>query len=211
MNSHKTLLKYFFTISPYLGVLIGMYIFNNAFLALFIYHIGIITSLLTLNSNICIKNLLKINNKKIFILVSLICLLSGIIFYFIWGWVKIDDYMLIEILNRYGLFNKNIWLFIIYFSTINPVLEEVFWRETFKPNKKYIEIHDILFGTYHFLVIVQFIKIEFAIITTLALIVISSIWKFIYYKLDEKLIVILSHAIADASIMVSILFITDNQ
>ncbi|MBK7870376.1 MAG: CPBP family intramembrane metalloprotease [Saprospiraceae bacterium] len=136
-----------------------------------------------------------------------LCLLSGVIFYVLWDFVKIPDQHFSDLLSQFGLSGTTIWVFLIYFSTINPFLEELFWRGLLKSNTTYFSVADILFGCFHFLVLIQFIQVEYAVLTIGGLIIISRVWRYLYDVPKERLAVIISHAVADCSVILSTIFL----
>ena len=193
--------KRLFIISPYIAVFLGLYIFKNAFLSIFLYHIGIVFSILIYRKDLNIKVIFKFNSKRLMLLLSFICSLSGISILLFWDLIKIPNMNLNRTMSEIGLVGVNKILFLIYFSTIHPILEEVFWRFLLKTKVKYISLDEILFALYHVMVLVFFIKIEFIIICFIALIVVARFWRYLQQNLSENMAVLLSHMIADFSIM----------
>jgi len=199
--------KYIVASAPYLGVLVGMYWFKNAFFALLIYHFIILIYILKKRKHLNINDLFKINNKLIFILFSITCALTGLIIYVLKDFIFTHPMELKTILQAYGLHQHNIWIFIIYFSTINPVLEELFWRILFNSNNKIISFSDIGYASYHILVVLLFIKPEFVLVTYIGLLIAARIWRYIYDKYNDSLTLFISHALADLSVMLAVLYL----
>lgn len=194
-----------FIFFPYLAVFLGLYFFKNAFVSILIYHIGIICSLLFIKSDYRIKDLLKFENKLLLFVTTIICALSGLVLLYLWDYIELPNLNLFSEMNSIGLSGRYKILFLIYFSTIHPILEESYWRFFLKNEYKLFVLDDILFSLYHSFVLILFVKLWFVIVCFIALVLVSAIWRKIRQKKEENLIILVSHAVADFSIMLAIL------
>lgn len=184
-----------FNLSPYIGVFLGLYVLNNAFVAISIYHL-LVLPVIILNKK-SYKALFKVKNYW-WLVLCLFTAVCGIIFYFIWDYIKIRGLDLTESLGHYGLFGLNRILFLVYFCTVHPLLEELYWRFNSKS--------DLFFAFYHFFVIRLFIEPLYAVICVIALYGIGKFWRYLKNN-GNGLIVLLTHSIADFSIMYFIFLI----
>jgi len=203
----KEKIIYLFSLSPYIGVLLGLYIFKNAFLAIAIYHIGIITAIYIYRNDLDLKTLVKINKPLLFAAFIIVYSTAGIVLFYLWDFIKLPNIDLTSTLSCFGLDKNNLWIFLIYFSTLNPIHEELFWRITAKSDNKIVSMYDVLYAAYHALVIVFFINIIFTILIVIGLIIVSRIWRFLYDKYSEGPTIIISHALADFSILLAIMIL----
>lgn len=193
--------KRFFTIAPYIAVFLGLYVFKNAFLSILLYHAGVLTSIYLNRKELNIKDVFNFNSKRLTLIISLICGLSGLSILLIWDFIKLPGINLSNTMSEIGLTGNTKIIFLIYFSTIHPFVEELFWRFLLKTKAKYISLDDILFALYHVMVLVLFLKLQYIIICFIALIAVARLWRFLQHNLSENMAVILSHAVADFSIM----------
>ncbi len=189
---------------PVVSVLIGLYIFSNAIAAIILYHTGIISLLIVSKKTSLFKEVLKGLNPLTLILLLFIEPLFGIILYYIWPLLMKDGLIFIQQLNGFGLNVNNWFAFIIYFSIINPFLEEVFWR-AYLNNSKYriVEIRDLAFAAYHIFVLVFFVNVQWLIIAFISLTLLSMIYRFFSIKFRGLLIPFISHAIGDICIIIA--------
>lgn len=192
--------KNIFILSPYIGVFTGLYLLKSAFAAIFIYHLGIIIALIGYRHLLDPKKLFKCTKKRHLIAI-VISSLSGLFFYFLWDYLKIESLELSELMGDFGLYGHYKILFIIYFSTIHPLLEELYWRFILQPKAKYISIIEILFALYHIFVVRLFIKSGFVILCFVTLVIVARFWRYLHQKEENNLAIFLTHGIADLSIM----------
>lgn len=190
-----------FSLTPYIGVIIGLYIFKNAFLSIFIYNAGLLLAVLIKKNNLQLKEIIIVKNIKLLILLTFICTLAGPFLYLLWNYIKLPNSILSVKMSEFGLIGNSKFIFLIYFSTIHPFLEEYYWRFSINSNKRILSIHEILFAFYHVLVLLFFIKSFFIIICFIVLLIIARFWRYLHNKHSENLIVLVSHAVADFSIM----------
>src|SRR5215510_13706039 len=111
----------------YLTVGLGVFGFHNAWVALLAFHFAVIVSLLFARPNTPISILLKSNNIRWVILSVVLCGSSGLTLYFFWNYFSVANDLSAQ-LESFGL-NISIWpAFIAYFTLVNPLIEEYFWR-----------------------------------------------------------------------------------
>lgn len=206
-SNHIPKAEYLFLLSPYLGILLGMYVLTNALAAILIYHAGIVISLIIFRKRIRRPIDLNIKSYKLFFAAILICALAGPALLIVWESVKLSEVSMGALLKEFALYGNIRYMFCLYFSTVHPLIEELFWRYLFDFKHKYLSLSDVLFGAYHGLVLFFFLKIEFVLLCVIGLIIAGRFWRFLKDKLDENLVVVLSHAIADFSIVFTAFFI----
>lgn len=193
--------KYFYAISPYIAVLVGLYLFKNAFLTLVLYHLGILVAILIFGKDFRPSTLFQIRNLKLFVTLSAVYAFSGIVIFYIWPYIKIPNIDIVSTLSSYGLDGTNKIIFLIYYSTINPVLEELYWRFVLDSRNKYLSLSDVLFAAYHILILALFFKAAYLILFFLGLLLVARFWRYLRQNLSENLLVFTTHIIADFSIM----------
>lgn len=189
---------------PYVAVLFGMYLLHHAWIAILLYHAGII-AILVYRKPFGLWRTLFSGLKTPLLLPSLVvCLLTAPIIYFIWPWLAIADGILPEWLARYGLTGWTWLLLIPYFSIIHPVLEELHWRNM--PSKKVtgLCLQDGLFAGYHVLVLFQLIDWPWLFLVFGVLAGSSFFWRWAAARLDGYALPLLTHAMADTAVIIAV-------
>ena len=195
------MLKRISVIVPYAAVLVGLYILKNAWISIGLYHLGITVFLIADDRNHFRKRICMGFNS---IMAAVGAVTSAMIFpiiFFLWGLMQLESTPLNSTLAKFGLHGTSWLLFMIYFSTVQPVLEELYWRGYLEGNHKYFSWTDLAFAGYHILVLVWFIKLPWLIITFIVLAAAACIWRHIASKLDGLMVPLISHIVADISIV----------
>nr|MBA4405318.1 hypothetical protein [Nanoarchaeum sp.] len=193
---------------PYISMLIGLYLFKNAWLAFLIYHILII-SVLAYNKKLkSWKLMFKGFNLKLTIYSIVFGLLGGVILYFLAPYADLKS-NITPILISLGL-SGTLWLtFVIYHSLVNPWFEESYWRGYLGSSKKGLIATDFIFSGYHLLVLAIFLNWYWLILAFILLTLAAWFWRQLARKNKGLLIPILSHMAADASIMIVVYLLSN--
>jgi hypothetical protein len=149
--------------------------------------------------NIPIALLFKSKHIKWIILSVLLCGSSGIILYFLWPIFGIANDLPAQ-LQSLGLASFTWSAFIAYFSLVNPLIEEYFWRGFLGSNSKNLYASDPLYAGYHALILwgkVHPFSILFAVIL---LTILGWSWRQIAREDDGLFAPVLGHMAADLSI-----------
>lgn len=164
-------MKWIAPIPVYLAVIIGVFWFRDAWVAVLGFHFSIIISLLYAKPNIPVAILFKSTNAKWIILSILLCGSSGVSLYFLWHLLGIGNDISEQTLAL-GLNPRNWLFFIAYFALVNPFIEEYFWRGYLGDATHNLYISDVIYAGYHALVLIgkaHWISIMFSIaVLTLA-------------------------------------------
>jgi membrane protease YdiL (CAAX protease family) len=175
---------------PYTAILIGLNLLKNAWIAILLIFHGW--------------------NSRLFLGSLGMSIIAGPALFILWNSMKLDNSNLLSSLAHLKLDGLSWVLFMPYFALFHPVLEEVFWRSNPDNSKWNGYARDILFGGYHALVLVHFIKFEWLVISVMILCVVSHIWGVIFVKTRGLLIPVLSHILADLGIIVALNVILRN-
>lgn len=188
-------------LSPYLAVILGVFVFKNGLFAVLLYHF-----ILT----ICIAG---INKRKALILLKtgyrpclgplivLAGLLPGAVIVLLWPFAKQDTINIAQTIESVGLSDVCFAVFAIYSCFVNPFLEESFWRGCFKTKSCMPGPIDALFAGYHAIVMLPVVKPVFVILSFLALAFVSWAFRMIYRLTGGLAIPIAIHIIADVAIL----------
>jgi membrane protease YdiL (CAAX protease family) len=125
--------------------------------------------------------------------------------FILWEYMQLENVRLDTALVGFGLHGTSWFFFMIYFSTIQPFLEELYWRGYMECNHKFFSWMDLAFAGYHILVLCLFIKWLWLIIAFIVLTAAAFGFRRIAYKLEGLAVPLLSHMVADISIIDSMI------
>ena len=183
---------------PFLAILIGLYEFQNAWLALVLYHAGIMVYLF--RYHVHPRKLLHGWNTLFGLILIPICTFTGAALYLLWPHMKLVNLNLSAGLAAFGLSGYSWHLFCIYSIVVHPVLEELFWRGILVEGDRYPTWFDIWFAAYHVLVLVHFVKIPWLVIIFIILAFFAALWRYLALTYKGLVIPYLCHVIGYASI-----------
>ncbi|MBU1024044.1 hypothetical protein KKB99_07145, partial [bacterium] len=113
---------------PYVAVVVGLYVFESAWLAILLYHAGIIFFLVKERSEISKKSVFSGWEIKTAIFSIITCSLAGLILYLLEHYLNILEIDPGSTLAEMGLKGTSWIVLCVYFVIVHPVLEEAFWR-----------------------------------------------------------------------------------
>ena len=202
-NTNAAVLRAVGWIMPYITVGVGLYVFNNAWVAVLGYHAGIIL-LVTLA-----KAWPKWDEFRPqapiwkTILFSLTGLSAGASLYFLWPFIHVSP-RLFGALADWGL-NPSSWpLFIAYGALVNPWLEEAFWRGWLGSANRHPVLHDALFAGFHLVILAPFFPFFWLVVAFLVLAFSGWLWRQVNRAEQSMLASTLFHMAADVSILLVI-------
>lgn len=190
-------------ILPYLVVWAGLFLFKSAWFALIGFHISILFVLVIARPNIPISILFKSKNPKWIIASALLCSSGGIGLYFLWNIFGIANDLPIQLYSL-GLTSSSWLMFIIYFSLVNPFIEEYFWRAYLGSPTKGFYIGDLIFAGYHGLILINKVHPISILFAVASLTFIGWLWRQISREDDGLLAPVLSHMAADLTILLTV-------
>jgi len=194
-------LKLISALMPYIAVLIGLYLLKSAWTAIGLYHFGITVFLIAADRNSLLKRVCTGWNAMTAIAAVVMPAMIIPIIFFFWRHMRLENVALNSVLANFGLHGTSWFFFIIYFSTVQPFLEELYWRGYLECGHKYFSWTDFAFAGYHILVLAWFIKLPWLVIAFVILTIAAYIWRYIASKLEGLAVPLLSHIIADVSII----------
>jgi membrane protease YdiL (CAAX protease family) len=199
MPNPLTLRHYFAMLIPYAAVIIGEYAFRQIWIAALLYHLGIILVL-------CIERpppgvLVTGWNRSWGLFAIMLCIAAGPLVYFLWPCLHHPAFELGPWLAANGISTASWWLFVLYSCTINPALEEFFWRGYLGDPARGLRPVDMFFAGYHVIALAPMLRWPWLIVVFLSLTSAACFWRWMRNRYDGLAIPILSHALADASIL----------
>jgi hypothetical protein len=190
-------------IPPYLAVWAGLFLFQNAWLAMFGLHIAILLVLASSRPNPPVTTLFTSRTIKWILLNTLLCGASGFALYYLLPWF-VSSKNLTTQLSELGLNRFNLPIFIAYFSLLNPVVEEYFWRVSLGNETKGFYIGDLLYAGYHAIVLVNQVPILITLLAMACLTFIGWFWRQVRREDGGSLAPVLGHMAADLSVMLAV-------
>jgi len=190
---------------PYITVSIGLFIFQNAWVAALAYHLGMAVCIVLAGVNFSIA---LTGGKNLILLASLaIGLTGGLLLFWLWHYLGIPG-DIVQYLLTMGLTTDSWPFFIIYFILINALLEELYWRGWLGNNSRYLTANDFLYSGYHVLVLGGKMNIIWLIGIFLLLSLAGWFWRQVVRRNQGLLSAVLSHLAADASVIITIYYMT---
>lgn len=200
-------MKFFAGLVPYVAVLVGMYWLHSAWAAVLLYHAGIVAFLVAFKRKNIWKTACSGIKTPLLIPSVVTCAMAAPVVYFLWPWLSASDSILVEWMNSFGLTGLSWILLIPYFSIIHPLLEEIHWRGLAPEPFKWICWQDVLFAGYHVLVLYQLLHWPWLFLVIGVLTGSSIFWRWSAEKFGGYGLTILTHAAADAGVIIGVLFL----
>ena len=201
-------LKLISALVPYVAVLVGLYVFKNAWVAVGVYHFGIAVFLLAGGRKGLLKKVCVGWDPLMAAAGVVISVMIFPITFFLWGYMQLGDVPLKSALANFGLHGASWFFFMIYFSTVQPFLEELYWRGYLECGHKHFSWTDMAFAGYHILVLVWFVKVPWLVTAFVILTIAAYLWRYIVSRAGGLAVPLVSHIAADVSIIAVVCVLT---
>jgi hypothetical protein len=190
---------------PYLAVGISLYGFQSAWSALISYQAVMIGVVLYTSRSGCLQPLtgVPLMSQYWVMLTAVTCLLAGPLVYALWPWLSPLP-TLTPLLVGWGLSGQHWAVLAIYFCLSNPWLEELYWRSCLSRQTAGLAGTDIWFAGYHGLVLFPILHWPWLLVALGFLGGASWWWRRLTHYSGSLAGAILTHAIADASLMLAV-------
>lgn len=132
---------------------VGILLLKSGWAALLLYHAVIIAALLVNRSRVSLSSLVKGFSVLPFLL--MVAIAVGL-YFCLTAYAISKGFVGGKVSTLAGSCGP---LFVVYLLFINPPLEELFWRDLFASKSKYLSIGDILFGCFHFPILLLFLSL----------------------------------------------------
>ncbi|MFC1921166.1 type II CAAX prenyl endopeptidase Rce1 family protein [Chloroflexota bacterium] len=192
---------------PYITVSIGLLVFHNAWLAILGYHAGMVAILSLTKTGITLKRAFQ--GKKLWIpfVTALAGAVGGILLYILWPVLAVPDDINSYIRNI-GL-NEQTWpVFLVYFTLMNPLIEEYYWRGYLAAATRKITLNDLLFSGYHLIVLAGQMETIWLIVVFFVLTIGAWFWRQMNSLNGGLLASTVSHIAADIAVILTIYYIS---
>ena len=195
--------KWLAPILPYLAIWTGLFFFKSAWFTLVGFHISILLVLGFMRPDVPINLLLKSKHPKRILFSVFFCSTSGIGLYLLWDLFGIAPNLPAQ-LQSIGL-NSSTWSwFIVYFSLINPFVEEYFWRGVLGSDTKKLYMGDVIYAGYHALILLGKVHLLSILLAVVILASAGWLWRQISHLDKGLLAAVFGHAVADFSVLMVI-------
>jgi membrane protease YdiL (CAAX protease family) len=205
-------------LGPTVMILIGLTILGSVPLTFVLFYGWLLLVPMISNKGLHRSGIIMVNtNKRKSIIIGLV---SGVAFgVLILGAVRLliefifDLTHLQQLLVEWGFTGKGLIGLILILIVVNPVLEELYWRE-FMFKRLHVNLGTALsiiissvgYSLYHFLSLIPMFNWPLNVISVLPVFLVGIIWGFFRARLKSILAPILSHILADAGIMLVFIF-----
>lgn len=190
-----------YLICPFLAFGVGIHLFQSGWVALILYHLLITVALLLNRERWRPERLFK-GFSLVWVLVHLLGCVAA---YLIFCQVAVSKEYTVDLkgVGRTGLG------FVIYFLIVNPVLEEVFWRDFLASKSRMLSLGDVIFGAFHFLILQPFLPLNYILGFIVGLVGIAYLWRQLRWRYQGLLIPWLAHLMGDLLFVVLVVKLTN--
>lgn len=191
-------------VSPYLAVLLGVFLLKNGFLAVLVYHLVLLLCIVKIDGVKPFRLLLKGWNSVLGPLMCLGGVVPGVVILYLWPIARQEHADLAQLFALLNLDDRWFTAFAVYACLVNPFLEESFWRGCFN-NRSWLPAPiDALFSGYHALVVIPVLSAPFVVLLFLAMLVVGWLLRTLRRLTGGLLIPLLTHLIADIAILYAV-------
>ena len=210
LNTRQKVIFTLKIVAPYIAVITGLYIFNNAWLSIFLYHGQIVfwwligrgststrenTTPLILPERL--KQLLTMASKGMLPISAL----AGVACYFLLPYMVRDIGGLELWLSSNQLTGMALLLLIPYFGILHPPIEQTHWQPLIMLHSPYRYISHISFAAYHGLVLYPILQPIWIVLCLIILSFISFLWSYVRQQKNGRTLTVFSHIFADIGIV----------
>lgn len=192
---------------PYITVSLGLYLFKSGWASILLFHLGIVVVLALARYRYLGKMLSTGSDYLVMLLAVVISALGGLFIFLLWPMLKLEGLILGAEMAKIGLQHTPWILFIFYYFTVNPILEELFWRGYLGSPSLKPAGSDIWYAGYHVLILVIFVEWYWIALSFVILVGAGWAWRQLARMYHGLTIPILSHAAADAAIIGAVFFL----
>ncbi len=203
MQPGKSFLRSIAPFIPFLIIGLGWLLTNNAWVTLLGYHLGLLGVLLLARQTDTASKLSRGGQPVLMVLTILAGAAAGILLFVLYPALGIEP-GLGGALARSGLSGLTWPPFILYYSLVNPCLEEWYWRGYLGGPDRRPTISDVCYAGYHPIVLSSFMSWPWLILEFLVLLGAAWLWRQIAHRTGGLLIPLLSHLSADAGLILAI-------
>lgn len=196
-------MKWLAPVLAYLAVGLGLFVFQSAWGALVGFHLAILVTLFIAKPGLSPLILFQFKRLRWTVFSVLVCGSSGVTLYVLWARFGFAPDLAQQV-QALGLSGTSWPPFILYFTLVNPLVEEYFWRGWLGSETTALHVSDFLYAGFHGLILfhkVQPVTILFA----LSMLVLAGwFWRQLYRSERGLLAAVLGHCAADCTILLAV-------
>ena len=193
-------------ILAYGAVAIGLFWAHSAWGTLLGFHAAMLFALWLDRRSLPPLSLLVKSKRYRWIIVNLLIGgLSGLALYVLWPWLNITPALSTQ-LEVLGLTRTTWPAFILYFTLVNPWIEEFFWRGYLGDSSKWPVAMDFIFAGYHGLLLIGRTVPLTSALALSGLVFAGWFWRQTLRKDGGLLAAGLSHLLADLTILLAVYY-----
>jgi hypothetical protein len=186
---------------PFVSVAMGLYAAGSAWLAILLYHAGVVVVLTLEGWRDPLRRARGGWRVGIAAAAAVACAAAGPALYLLWPYLDATPGGLQARLADFGFCRRSWIVFAVYYATVHPFLEELFWRgrgrvDTIGPNWQ-----DAAFAGYHMLVLPYFIGPAWVGVCFGVLLLASWMWRVAARRFGGLGVPLFSHAVADVAVV----------
>jgi len=204
MRSRSNALARFSPILLYSGVAVGMYVLSSGWAAILGYHLAICLSLWAGRGWPLYTTLVRGWSTRHALPLIALCLGSGVLVALLWPLIRQDGVVLSSSLERLGLTGWSWLAFMVYYSFVNPWLEELYWRSYYPSVVQRRGAADLFFAGYHLIVLAMFVEWPWMLVSLAVLWATSHFWRLLARRRNGLGLPVAAHMAADLSIIIAV-------
>lgn len=196
----QTARSLFWAIPAYVAIFIGIYVLPGAWVALLGFHLALGIALLPRLRTLPSRWFAPAS-PLLLLLMACLGLIGGVGLWIAWPYTGVDAHYHAQ-LAALGMTPNFPWLiFIPYFSLVNPLLEEAFWRETIASPASGPAPVDFLYAGFHLIILSRFVGPIWWLAAFVVLSAVGWLWRLVTRTSRSLLPAIVCHVLADFSIV----------
>jgi hypothetical protein len=204
-------LRYLAMAIPYAAVLLGLYVLRSAWVAILLYHAGMVILLRFGGQEGPLKAVRQGWSAPAAAFTGIVCAACGLLLALLWRTMAREHMNLGETLASFRLSGLSWWVFAVYYVTVHPALEEIYWRGYLPRAHRFPVVADFAFAGYHVLVLCIFITLPWVLVSFGVLLFAAWSWRQLVARYAGLGIAIAGHAAADLSIVVAAEYLMRNR
>lgn len=200
---HRGRLSIVIAVIPIAAVALGLFAARSAWAAIFLYHAGIVVVLFTGDWKQVIRRVGRGWCAVGAVAGAVTGACAGVAIYVLWPYIDATNGGLRLLLAQFGLAGQSWVVFAVYYATVHPFLEELHWRGHDPSAGAGPSWLDAAFAGYHVLVLQFFIGPFWVAVSFVVLFLVSWLWRIVTRRFGGLAVPLVSHAAADASIIIA--------
>jgi len=184
----------------YGAIFIGMYVLPSAWVAMFGFHLALVLALRPRLRTLPTRWLAPVSPPLLLAMI-VVGFVGGTGLWLIWPYVGVAAYYRAHLIAL-GLSDGFAWaFFIVYFSLVNPWLEEAFWRDELTHPTRGLALVDMLYAGFHLLMLAPFVGPFWLLVVFVILTATGWLWRNVARLSGSLFPCVVCHILADLSIV----------